>query len=158
MTDFDFYVERQNATNFLFLFLSRMSRKWFTLHKKTHEFIPGYVLGGVWRRYLHMFSKMSRLILTNKDRRIFKIILILYKKVRKKIWPAVFRTFHYCRSNLYIYIYICVCVCVYLGSISSLIHIWLYFIDIFCLHIFLLILSSCCISLWYCFPNTFCPV
>ena len=43
----------------------------------------------------------------------------------------------------YIYIYMCVCVCVCIGSISSLIHISLNIIEIFCLHIFLLILSYC---------------
>ena len=37
----------------------------------------------------------------------------------------------------------CVCVCVCFGSFSSLIQIWLNIIDIFCLHIFLLILSYC---------------
>ena len=53
----------------------------------------------------------------------------------------------------YICVCVCVCVCrilyiyiyiyVYLGSISSLMHISLNIIDIFCLHIFLLILSYC---------------
>ena len=42
---------------------------------------------------------------------------------------------------IYIYIY------VYFGRISSLIHISLNIIDIFCLHIFLLILLYCCIDL-----------
>ena len=49
--------------------------------------------------------------------------------------------------RIYIYIYmcvcVCVCVCVCFGSISSLIHISLNIIDIFCLHVFLLILSNC---------------
>ena len=66
---------------------------------------------------------------------------------------------------------VCVCVCVCFGSISSLIHISLNIIDIFCLHIsFLLNLSNCCIDLMVfganmedkssiisCFPSTFCP-
>ena len=38
---------------------------------------------------------------------------------------------------------VCVCVCVCLGSIPSLIQISLNIIDIFCSHIFLLILSYC---------------
>ena len=38
---------------------------------------------------------------------------------------------------------VCVCVCVYFGTISSLTQISLNIIDIFCLHIFLLILSYC---------------
>ena len=42
---------------------------------------------------------------------------------------------------------VCVCVCVYFGSISSLIYISLNIIDIFCLHILLLILSDCRIDL-----------
>ena len=41
--------------------------------------------------------------------------------------------------TIYIYIYICI----YIGSFSSLIHISLNIIDIFCLHILLLILSYC---------------
>ena len=55
-------------------------------------------------------------------------------------------------TALMIYIYVCVCVClcvcvcvfvcVYLGSIFSLIHIWLNKVDILCLHIFVFILSS----------------
>ena len=45
------------------------------------------------------------------------------------------------------YICVCVCVCVYFGSISSLIHISLNIIDIFCLYIFLLFLSNCRIDL-----------
>ena len=36
----------------------------------------------------------------------------------------------------------CVCVCVYLGSISLLIHMSLNNIDIFCLPVFVFILSS----------------
>ena len=62
---------------------------------------------------------------------------------------------------IYIYIYmcvcvcvcvcvhmlVCVCVCVYFGSISPLIKISLNIIDIFCLHIFWLILSYCRINL-----------
>ena len=39
---------------------------------------------------------------------------------------------------IYIYIWVCVCVCVCFGNISSLIHIWLNIIDIFCRHIFVL--------------------
>ena len=60
--------------------------------------------------------------------------------------------------------------CPYLGSISSLIYISLNKIDILCLHIFVYILSSCCVDFygirrelvdetliinW--FPRTFCP-
>ena len=44
----------------------------------------------------------------------------------------------YC-SYIYIYIYIYI----YVGSISSLMHIWLNIIDIFCQNIFFLILSIC---------------
>ena len=40
-----------------------------------------------------------------------------------------------------VFVCVCVCVCLYFGSISSLIQISLNIIDIFCLHIFLLILS-----------------
>ena len=38
---------------------------------------------------------------------------------------------------------VCVCACVHFGSISSLIQISLNIIDIYCLHIFFLILSYC---------------
>ena len=52
-----------------------------------------------------------------------------------------------CALFIYIYIYIymcvCVCVCVYLGSISSLMHISLNDIDLFCLHVFACVLSVC---------------
>ena len=56
---------------------------------------------------------------------------------------------------MYIYVCVCVCVCVhvrvcaYLGSISSLMHISLNNIDIFGLHIFVLVFSSCCIDFIY---------
>ena len=79
--------------------------------------------------------------------------------------------------DIYIYIYmcvcecVCVCVCVYLGSISSLMHISLNNIDMFCLHIFVYVLSQL-IDWFYgirwqffnetpitnCYPSTFCPI
>ena len=46
-------------------------------------------------------------------------------------WPVT-----YIYIYIYIYVCVCVCVCVYFGSISSLIHISLNNIHIFCLHIF----------------------
>ena len=63
----------------------------------------------------------------------------------------------YIQQILAIYMCVCVCVCVYLGSISSLRYIWLNSIDIFCLHISVLILSSHCMSViisgWNCLIN-----
>ena len=50
---------------------------------------------------------------------------------------------------IYIYVCVCVCVCVYFGRISSLIHISLNTTDIFCQHIFLLIISFAVLILKY---------
>ena len=54
--------------------------------------------------------------------------------------------FVFYNKNIYIYIYIYiynVCVCVYLSSISSLMHISLNNVDIFCLYIFVYVLLGC---------------
>ena len=43
---------------------------------------------------------------------------------------------------------VCVCVCVYLGSISSLLHISLNYVDFFCLQIFVYVFSGCRIDFY----------
>ena len=61
------------------------------------------------------------------------IFIILSDLPKSTIFPNIY-------IYIYIYIYICVCVCVcacvcvYLGSISSLRHIWLNIINSFCQH------------------------
>ena len=47
---------------------------------------------------------------------------------------------------MYMCVCVCACVCVYLGCISSLIHISLNNIDMFCRHILVYVLSSCRIN------------
>ena len=116
---------------------------------------------GAWTTLNFMYQQVDRIVYTYyvmiKYRNKHSLPLYSYKYDLHFTW-AVSVSYSVIHAYTYIRIYmsvsvcvcVCVCVCVYLGSVSSLIHILLNNIDLFCIYIFLYMSFPVTkLNLWY---------
>ena len=98
------------------------------------------------KQYNHIFRLKNMMLI--KEKKSPDSSVSRYRSSGELVFYWDISLFTHTHTHVYIYMCVCVCVCacvcvcVWLGSISSLRHIWLNNIDDFCLHIFVLIRSN----------------